>query len=298
MPDETRYITAANAAAILQMTSRRVTGLCREGKLEGAVQAGRNWKIPEETVLKYAEAAGIYKTADLSSTAETRLPCAVGNTSFVEIASECYYVDKTLLIRDLVDDHNMVTLFTRPRRFGKTLAINMLKTFFEKTEEDTSRYFADRKIWECGYMAAQFSGSQELKRTTTPEMEKYGVAFVYEPTGNNNFLLGSSRMFAGFDERCKIEMMKLIAQRAIRFLPGIKDTCIIRSYAGVRPFVADHRPIVSATKVPGFFVAAGHEGDGICLSAVTGYMMAQIIRNEPTLMDCEPLSIHRFDQDR
>lgn len=157
---------------------------------------------------------------------------------------------------------------------------------------------AKRKIWECGYMAAQFSGSQELKRTTTPEMEKYGVAFVYEPTGNNNFLLGSSRMFAGFDERCKIEIMQLIAQRAIRFLPGIRDTCIIRSYAGVRPFVADHRPIVSATDIPGFFVAAGHEGDGICLSAVTGYMVAQIIRNEPTLMDCEPLSIHRFDQDR
>ena len=56
MPDEIKYITATNAAAILQMTSRRVTGLCREGKLEGAIQDGRNWKIPEETVLKYAEA--------------------------------------------------------------------------------------------------------------------------------------------------------------------------------------------------------------------------------------------------
>ena len=173
MPDETRYITAANAAAILQMTSRRVTGLCREGKLEGAVQAGRNWKIPEETVLKYAEAAGIYKTADLSSTAETRLPCAVGNTSFVEIASECYYVDKTLLIRDLVDDHNMVTLFTRPRRFGKTLAINMLKTFFEKTEEDTSRYFADRKIWECGEKYRAMQGKYPVIMLTFKDV-KYG----------------------------------------------------------------------------------------------------------------------------
>ena len=150
MPDKTRYISATNAAAILQITSRRVTGLCREGKLEGAIQDGRNWKIPEAAVLKYAEAAGIYTTSDLRSAEENRLPCAVGNTSFVEIASECYYVDKTLLIRDLMDDHNMVTLFTRPRRFGKTLAINMLKTFFEKTEEDTSQYFANRKIWQCG----------------------------------------------------------------------------------------------------------------------------------------------------
>ena len=89
--------------------------------------------------------------------AQNLLPVAIGNTSYIEVSSECYYVDKTLLIRDLIDDHNMVTLFTRPRRFGKTLAINTIKTFFEKTEEDTSRYFADKKIWRCGekYQAMQ-----------------------------------------------------------------------------------------------------------------------------------------------
>ena len=75
---------------------------------------------------------------------------AIGNTSYIEVSSECYYVDKTLMIRDLIDDHNMVTLFTRPRRFGKTLAINTIKTFFEKTEDDTSRYFKDKNIWSCG----------------------------------------------------------------------------------------------------------------------------------------------------
>ena len=89
---------------------------------------------------------------------ERLLPCAVGNTSYIEMASECYYVDKTLLIRDLIDDHNKVTLFTRPRRFGKTLAINMLKTYFEKTEEDTSRYFAGREIWQCGYKYRSLQG--------------------------------------------------------------------------------------------------------------------------------------------
>lgn len=173
MPDEMKYITATNAAAILQMTSRRVTGLCREGKLEGAIQDGRNWKIPVEAVLKYAEAAGISKAADPGSAEETRLPCAVGNTSFVEIASECYYVDKTLLIRDLVDDHNMVTLFTRPRRFGKTLAINMLKTFFEKAQEDTSRYFTDKKIWQCGEKYRAMQGKYPVIMLTFKDV-KYG----------------------------------------------------------------------------------------------------------------------------
>ena len=77
--------------------------------------------------------------------------------AYIEISSECYYVDKTLLIRDLIDDHNMVTLFTRPRRFGKTLAINTIKTFFEKTKDDTAKYFVGKKIWQCGkkYQAMQ-----------------------------------------------------------------------------------------------------------------------------------------------
>ena len=50
------------------------------------------------------------------------LPCAVGSTSYIDTVKNSYYVDKTLLIRDLIDDHAAVTLFTRPRRFGKTLA--------------------------------------------------------------------------------------------------------------------------------------------------------------------------------
>lgn len=151
------FIGTTEAAALLQMTGRRVVGLCSEGKLAGAFKAGRNWKIPMESVKQYRKDAGITLTEEASDEAHELLPFAIGNTSYIEISSECYYVDKTLLIRDLIDDHNMVTLFTRPRRFGKTLAINTIKTFFEKTDEDTSRYFTDRKIWQCGdkYCALQ-----------------------------------------------------------------------------------------------------------------------------------------------
>ena len=67
----------------------------------------------------------------------------------------CYYVDKTLLIRDVVEKGGMVTLFTRPRRFGKTLALSMLRTFFEQEYDydgrvvDNSRYFEEKKIMEA-----------------------------------------------------------------------------------------------------------------------------------------------------
>lgn len=52
----------------------------------------------------------------------------------------------------------MVTLFTRPRRFGKTLNMDMIHTFFQKTEEDTSKYFIDKKIWAQGKKYREYQG--------------------------------------------------------------------------------------------------------------------------------------------
>ncbi len=150
MRSNNEYIGTTEAARLLQMTGRRVVGLCNEGKLSGAFRSGRNWKIPVDSIKQYMKDTGIAEPEESKEDVQNLLPVAIGNTSYIEVSSECYYVDKTLLIRDLIDDHNMVTLFTRPRRFGKTLAINTIKTFFEKTEDDTSRYFKDKKIWLCG----------------------------------------------------------------------------------------------------------------------------------------------------
>ena len=71
------------------------------------------------------------------------------------IDENMYYVDKTLLIRDVVEKGGEVTLFTRPRRFGKTLALSMLRTFFEKEYDtegnavDNRRYFEGKRIMEA-----------------------------------------------------------------------------------------------------------------------------------------------------
>ena len=128
MGSNIEYIGTAEAARLLQMTGRRVVGLCSEGKLSGAFRSGRNWKIPVDSIKQYMKDTGIGVSAESKEDVRNLLPVAIGNTSYIEVSSECYYVDKTLLIRDLIDDHNMVTLFTRPRRFGKTLAINTIKT--------------------------------------------------------------------------------------------------------------------------------------------------------------------------
>jgi len=154
---------------------------------------------------------------------------------------------------------------------------------------------AARSIVEFGYLMAKF-GNRTYRRRIPPEMERYNIAFVYEPTEAGNFLIGSSRRFTGMDIRCHPAVLRCLAARALRFLPGIRRTSIIRSYAGLRPYTPDHFPIVSETRVPGFYVAAGHEGDGIGLSMITGKWIMQRICGLPSEMDMEPLRLDRFDR--
>lgn len=79
---------------------------------------------------------------------EKQLP--IGYDSFQELISNgLYYVDKTLIIKDIIDKKGKVNLFTRPRRFGKTLTLSMLRAFFEK-EYDNSELFAGLKIMDAG----------------------------------------------------------------------------------------------------------------------------------------------------
>ncbi len=82
----------------------------------------------------------------------------IGISDYVRAQSEYYYVDKTLLIKEFLDRRPLVSLFTRPRRFGKTLNMDMLRVFFEISEEDTSRYFADKAIWNCGEEYRAYQG--------------------------------------------------------------------------------------------------------------------------------------------
>jgi len=76
-----------------------------------------------------------------------RIP--IGVSDFKEIIErDYYYIDKSLFIREIVEDGSKVVLIPRPRRFGKTLNMSMLRYFFEKTPKDNSNLFKDLKIWE------------------------------------------------------------------------------------------------------------------------------------------------------
>jgi hypothetical protein len=75
----------------------------------------------------------------------------VGLSDFKQVIEKnYYYVDKSLFIKELMDEGAVAMLIPRPRRFGKTLNLSMLRYFFEKTAEDTSRLFRHLKIWQAG----------------------------------------------------------------------------------------------------------------------------------------------------
>ena len=150
-----------------------------------------------------------------------------------------------------------------------------------------------RTVTEFGYLMAKY-GSGSWKRNVDPVTEENGVAMVVEPTEAGNFLIGSSRRFAGYDTTTSAEVLQALAGRMLRFFPCAADIHIIRSYAGLRPFTEDHRAIISATEVKGFYVAAGHEGGGITQSLITGQLMSEILLGEKTCVPEEAFSLKRF----
>lgn len=100
-----------------------------------------------------------------------RHPLPIGVSDYQRASTEYYYIDKTMMIKDILDERPMVSLFTRPRRFGKTLNMDMLRAFFEKTAEDTSVYFKDKKIWQCGERYRAYQGKYPVIFTTFKDVK-------------------------------------------------------------------------------------------------------------------------------
>ena len=151
----TDYMTAKEAAERWGLSERRVTALCREERIYGSKKHGRSWVIPEDSE---KPSDNRVKTGNYIQKEEKLLGLPIGISDYREACRDYYYIDKTLLIKEFLDERPKVSLFTRPRRFGKTLNMDMLRVFFEKTEEDTSVYFRDKKIWACGEYYQAYQG--------------------------------------------------------------------------------------------------------------------------------------------
>jgi len=135
------------------------------------------------------------------------------------------------------------------------------------------------------YIAAKFN----------PDTAKKGGGVSIESTASGNLILGSTREFVGFDKSVTLAGIRHIAKHVCRILPCLKNLKLIRTYAGLRPCTPDGLPIFGRVAgLEGFVMAAGHEGDGIALSPITGAIIAELIVDNRTSFPLEAYKLERF----
>ncbi len=148
--------TSEQIAAEWGLSKNTINEKCRKGEIPGAVKDGRRWLIPEDA--KRPTDGRIHSGRYVKAASQNKKALPIGISDYIRAQADYYYVDKTLLIKEFLDQKPLVSLFTRPRRFGKSINMDMLRVFFEKTTENTERYFEDKEIWKCGEEYRKYQG--------------------------------------------------------------------------------------------------------------------------------------------
>ena len=166
------YLSVKTMAKLWNVSPRRITEYCVQGRILGAVKENGKWKIP----------SGAKQPSDNRSVFHNReiKPMPIGFSNFIDTISNYYYVDKSLLIKDILDEKSQAYLFTRPRRFGKSLNMDMLKTFFEHSDHSTALYFENLKIWSAGEKYRQYQGKYPVIYLSFAELSDQNWDSVYQ----------------------------------------------------------------------------------------------------------------------
>ena len=146
-----------------------------------------------------------------------------------------------------------------------------------------------------GYQATVEAMSRLQIGPDGPRAPSPQVATALQPRPHGQILIGSSREFAGFDRDVSRERLAQIAARACRIIPQLKQIRIIRTYAGLRPWTPDGRPLIGIThQVEGVILATGHGGEGNRLALVTARLVTDILFARPASIELSYLSPDRF----
>ena len=118
-------------------------------------------------------------------------PIPIGVENFKRLIDDgYYYVDKTLMIKDVIECKGMVKLFTRPRRFGKTLNMSMIQHYFEKTDVDNSYLFEGLNISKAGEKYKSYMGQYPVITLSLKSMKQKNFEdafFLYKKMISDEF---------------------------------------------------------------------------------------------------------------
>ncbi len=149
-------------------------------------------------------------------------------------------------------------------------------------------------VLSARYIVAKYN--PDILEKSDDRAVQLGVGLALSQTEKGNILIGATREFVGYDLGNTREGIKEVLKNATRLVPGLKKMNFIRVMSGVRPYTPDGLPLVGFVKgLEGFFMAAGHEGDGLALAPVTGKMVADIIEEGKTFMDVSAIDPNRFN---
>lgn len=163
-----------------------------------------------------------------------------------------------------------VTLPVRPRRGMVLVTTRMPHRIFHK-------------VYDGDYFGATQSSDAALQTSS-----------VVESTASGTVLIGSSREQIGFDERMRVQVLSEIAAKSLRLFPFLETASIMRSYAGFRPFMPDHLPVIGADhRANGLWHASGHEGAGIGLSLATAEILLAQMLGTTAPTDAAPFALDR-----
>lgn len=122
-----------------------------------------------------------------------------------------YFIDKTLYIKDIIDNQSGVVLITRPRRFGKTLNMSMLKYYFDCKQKDNKELFEGLKIMEqgekytskLGYYPVIYITLKDVQDTNYQNMLLYMKTAILDMYQEHMYLLDSDKIYPFEKEKIK-----------------------------------------------------------------------------------------------
>ncbi len=142
------------------------------------------------------------------------------------------------------------------------------------------------QLVELGYLASAHKMTSE------------SVAFNLQPRATGQVLIGSSRELVGWDASINPRIVGRMLDRARQFMPALADASVLRTWTGFRPATPDKLPLIGAwERVPGLWLAAGHEGLGITTALGTAQLLADLVAGREPAIDAAPFAPARVETD-